>query len=90
MDAIITALITGGLTFAGVLVTNIMSNKRVEAQLEKAQAVTETKLENLTAEVRKHNSFGDRITMLEVKVRELSERIERMDARIMRYHEQDH
>lgn len=68
MDSIVTAVITGGLALLGVIITNISGNKKIENQLITNQAVTETNLKNLTEEVRKHNSFADRITALEVKV----------------------
>ena len=68
MESIIVACITGGLALVGVIFTNATSNKRIEQQLITAQAITDTKLENLTEEVRKHNTFADRITALEVKI----------------------
>lgn len=68
MENIIIALITGGLALVGVIITNIASNSKIEQQIITAQAVTDTKIEQLTDEVRKHNTFGDRITKLEVKV----------------------
>lgn len=68
MEYIITAIITGGLSLIGVIISNISSNKKIEMQLMNAQAVTDVKLENLADEVRKHNAFADRITTLEVKV----------------------
>lgn len=68
MESVITAVITGGLALLGVIITNMMGNRKIENQLMTAQAVTDTKIENLTDEVRKHNSFADRITKLEVKV----------------------
>lgn len=71
MESVVTAVITGGLALLGVVITNISSNKKIENQLMTAQAVTDTKIENLTNEVRKHNSFADRITKLEVKVESL-------------------
>lgn len=71
MEYIVTAIITGGLSLLGVIITNISANKKIEAQLLNAQAVTDVKLEQLTDEVRKHNSFADRITKLEVKVEAL-------------------
>lgn len=74
MESIIVAIITGGLALVGVIFTNIQSNKRIENQLIASQAVTDVKIENLTAEVRKHNTFADRITVLEVKVNSLEER----------------
>jgi hypothetical protein len=74
MEYIITALITGGLSLVGVIITNVTSSKKIEAQLMTAQAVTDTKIETLTEEVRKHNTFADRITALEVKVAALERR----------------
>ncbi len=85
-DVVIVALITGGCSVLGVIITNLASNRRVEQQIEKAQAVTDVKLEQLTDEVRKHNSFGDRITRLEEQAREMMNRVERMDGRISRLH----
>lgn len=77
MEYIITALITGGLSLLGVIITNISANKKIEMQLMNAQAVTDVKLEQLTDEVRKHNSFADRITTLEVKVDSLEREVEK-------------
>ena len=68
MENIIIALITGGLALIGVIITNSASNQKIEQQIITAQAVTDTKIQLLTDEVRKHNTFGDRITKLEVKV----------------------
>ena len=82
------AFITGACSIVGVVLTNIASNKKIENQLVTAQAVTDEKIERLTEEVRKHNSFGDRITRLEEVARQLAERIERMDSRITRYHDE--
>lgn len=68
MESIIVAIIAGGMSLIGVIITNANSNKNIENQLKTAQAVTDTKIEQLTEEVRKHNSWADRITALEVKV----------------------
>ena len=68
MENIIIAIITGGLALIGVIITNSASNQKIEQQIITAQAVTDTKIQQLTDEVRKHNTFGDRITKLEVKV----------------------
>ena len=75
MESIVTAVITGVLALVGVIITNMMANKKIENQLVTAQAVTDAKIEQLTDEVRKHNTFGDRITKLETKV-EILERKE--------------
>lgn len=68
MESIITAIITGGLALIGVIVTSMNGSKKIEQQLMTNQAVTNAKIESLTEEVKKHNSFGDRITRLETKV----------------------
>lgn len=77
MESIIVAIITGGLALVGVIFTNYQSNKKIESQLVTAQAVTDTKIDLLTEEVRKHNSFADRITALEVKVSNLEKEVAR-------------
>ena len=68
MDSIIVSIITGVLSLAGIIITNVSSNRKVEHQLEIHQAVTENKLENLTAEVRKHNDFAVKIPVLEQRI----------------------
>lgn len=75
MESILVALITGGLSLIGVVVSNISANKKVEQSLRTAQAVTDTKLEELTREVREHNGFAHRIPVLEEKVRSLEHRL---------------
>ena len=68
MEAIIVSIITGILSLAGIIITNVSSNRKIEHQLEVHQAVTETKLENLTTEVRKHNEFAVKIPVLEQRI----------------------
>ena len=82
MENVIVALITGGLSFLGVMFTNISANKKIESNLITAQAVTDTQIRNLDTkitsladEVRKHNSFADRITKLEVEVEQIKKAI---------------
>lgn len=62
VEQIVVALITAGLSLVGVMITNYFSNKsfgdKLTHQLEVAQAVTDTKIEELTREVREHNSFA--------------------------------
>ena len=79
METIITAIITGGLALVGVIISNISSNRNIEQQLSTAQAVTEVKIQTLTDEVRKHNSFAERIPVLEIKVENLSHRVDQME-----------
>lgn len=75
MEAIIVALITGGLSLIGVIFSNSSSNRRVEASLEKAQAVTDTKIDELTREVREHNNFAKRMPVVEEQIKVINHRI---------------
>lgn len=63
-ESIIVALITGGLTLLGVLVAN-----------NKQQAITDTKLEELTREVREHNDFARRVPVVEAQIKVINHRI---------------
>lgn len=65
MESIIVAIITGGLALIGVIVSNMSANKTIENNLKIAQAITDTKLEALTEEVRKHNNFAVKIPVIE-------------------------
>lgn len=58
MDAIIVALITGGCSVVGVIITTLTTSRRTEQRMATAQAVTDTKIEELTREVREHNNSG--------------------------------
>ena len=68
MESIITALITGCVTLAGVLIAN-----------GKSQAVTETKLDELTREVREHNNFARRMPVVEEQIKVINHRIEDLE-----------
>lgn len=73
-DAIIVAIITGGLSLLGVVLTIRAQSKNIDKKLEVSQAVMETKLTELTREVRTHNDFATRIPRLEAQVEELQRR----------------
>lgn len=66
--AIITAVVTGGITLLGVILAN-----------NKAQAVTEVKIEELTREVREHNGFAERIPVIDEKIKVINHRIEDLE-----------
>lgn len=74
-EAIIVAIITGGLSLIGVIVSNNRTAQSMDAKLDKQQAVTETKLEELTREVRTHNNFTQRIPVLEEQMKVANHRI---------------
>ena len=68
MESIIAALITGAVTLIGVLIAN-----------GKSQAVTETKLDELTREVREHNNFARRMPVVEERIKVINHRIEDLE-----------
>ena len=69
MEAILTALIGGSVTLIGVLIAN-----------SKSQAVTETKIEELTREVREHNNFAKRMPVVEEQIKVINHRIGDLEA----------
>lgn len=72
---IIVALITGILSVVSVIITNSKSNKKMEQNQQVSQAVTDTKLEELTREVRKHNNFAERMPVVEEQIKVINHRI---------------
>lgn len=65
---IIVALITGGVTLAGVLASN-----------SRAQAVTDTKIDELTREVREHNNFAKRMPVVEEQIKVINHRLDDLE-----------
>ena len=68
METIVAAIITGIVTLAGVLIAN-----------SKSQAVTAVKIEELTREVRKHNSFAEKIPVIEEQIKVANHRIDDLE-----------
>jgi len=68
---IVIALISGGVTLIGVLIAN-----------SKSQAVTETRLEELTREVRLHNNFAMRVPVIEEQIKVANQRIENLERKV--------
>lgn len=68
MNEIIVALITGGITLVGVLLAN-----------QKTQAVMETRIDELTREVREHNNFAKRMPVVEEQIKIINHRIEDLE-----------
>ena len=81
METIIGCIITGGLSLVGVVLSNLSNNKKIENTLSTQQAVTDTKLEELTGEVRSHNNFAQRVPVLEEQIKVANHRIEDLERR---------
>lgn len=82
MESIITAIITGGLALIGVIISNISSNKKIENQLLISQAVINEKIDNLKKEVAKHNSFAERMPIVEEQIKIINHRVDDLEKKI--------
>ncbi len=78
VENLVAAIITGGLALVGVIITNMMSNRNIENKLVTAQAVTDTKIEALTTEVRRHNNFAEKIPVIENDISQLKEDVKEL------------
>ena len=78
-ESIIVAVITGGLSLLGVVVTSLATARKQEQAQAVAQAVTETKIDNLTQEVRQHNGFAQKIPVLEAKFEGLEQKVNELE-----------
>lgn len=74
-EAITVALITGGLSLLGVIIASAAGNRRTEQKIQVAQAVTDTKIEELTREVRKHNNFAEKIPVIQEQIKVVNHRL---------------
>ena len=74
-DAIAVALITGGLSLAGVVATCLATAKKSETTIKISQAVTDTKIQELTREVRQHYNFAQRMPVVEEQIKVINHRL---------------
>ncbi len=84
MTEIIVAVITAGLSLVGVVISNAASNRKMSQNLRMSQAITDTKLDELTREVREHNNFAKRMPVVEEQIKVANHRIEDLE----QYHKQ--
>lgn len=73
------AIITGVLTLAGTIITVWAGNRKTNEQLHVQQAVTDTKIEELTREVREHNNFAKRLPVVEEQIKAINHRIQDLE-----------
>ena len=74
-ESILVALITGAISLIGTVLTILSQGKKTDEQMKISQAVTDTKIEELTREVREHNNFAHRIPVLEEQMKVANHRI---------------
>lgn len=77
-EAIVVALITGSLSLAGVVVTCLATAKKTEKATAVAQAVTDTKIDELAREVREHNNFAKRMPIVENEIVHINREIQKL------------
>lgn len=73
--SIICTIISSGCVLLGVLLSNRNSTDKMQSEMRTAQAVTDTKIEELTREVREHNNFAKRVPVLEEQIREIQKKL---------------
>ena len=93
-ETILAVCITGGLSLIGTIITVLVANKqtlaaldkkselsdaKLEAKLDRHQAVTDTKIEELTREVRAHNDFARRVPVIEEQIKVANHRIDDLE-----------
>ena len=74
-EGIIVAIISGVVTLAGVILSNMAAGRKTQSQIEIAQAVTDTKIDELTRVVREHNNFAKRIPVIDEQIKVINHRI---------------
>lgn len=74
------ALITGGMSLVGVIFANRAQGRDIDHKLDKQQAVTNTKLDELTREVREHNNFARRVPVMEEQIKAANSRIKDLES----------
>lgn len=79
-EAVLVALVSGGLSLIGVVITGMVTARKNETALKVSQAVTDTKIEELTREVRSHNGFAQRLPVVEEQIKVINHRIGDLEA----------
>jgi len=69
------AILVGGMSLIGVIISNNKTNDKMQSNLKTAQAVTDERISELTREVRMHNDFATRIPVIEEKIDVANHRI---------------
>lgn len=83
-NSIIVAIISGAFTLTGVIVSNMLAQKKTEQAMAVSQAVTDTRIEELTREVREHNHFASRMPVLDQRLKTVEKKVEALES----YHKQ--
>ena len=78
-EAIIVAIITGGLTLIGTIITVVSVNNKTQQEAAVARAIMKQEITDLTREVREHNNFAKRMPVVEEQIRVINHRIKDLE-----------
>lgn len=78
-ESIIVALITGGLSLIGTIITVVVTNNKTQNKMAQSQAVLQTEVTELTREVREHNGFARRMPVVEEQIKVINHRIDDLE-----------
>lgn len=78
-EAVIAAAVTGVLSLIGTIITVWAANNKTNETLKISQAVTDTKIEELTREVREHNNFARRMPVVEEQIKVINQRLDDLE-----------
>lgn len=81
IQAVIIAIISGLFSLAGILISARITQNKIMTEIKINQAVTDTKIEELTRETRLHNGFGQRIPVIEEQIKVINHRINEINDR---------
>jgi chromosomal replication initiation ATPase DnaA len=79
VEAVAVAIITGGLSLLGTIITVLATSRKTEEAFHVSQAVMKTELENLTREVREHNGFAKRVPVVEEQIKMINKRLANLE-----------
>lgn len=80
MAVVVAAAVTGVLSLIGVIVTVAAGQRKTENQIRIAQAVTDTKIDELTREVREHNNFARRMPVVENDIKTIYKKLDKLES----------
>lgn len=80
-EAVLAAAVTGVLSLIGTVIAVLAANNKTNNKLEVSLAVTDTKIDELTREVREHNNFARRMPVVEEQIKTINKRIEELDGK---------
>ena len=81
-ESILVALITGGLSLIGTIITVLLTNNKTREEMKISQAVMKNEIENLTREVRNHNNFAQRMPVIEEQIKVINHRLDDLEKKV--------